>query len=179
MEVWKSIDGFEGLYEVSNRGRVKSMPRWVKANNGGSRYIRERILVPGKGKNGYLHIVLSKDGTHKICTIHKLVASAFVPNFHKYPNINHKDENKLNNSFDNLEWCTQKYNVTYGSGIQRCTLTKFKKVCMLDRYTHKVIRTFDSARDAYKSTGISYKNISLVCYNHRHTAGGFAWKFKE
>lgn len=110
-EVWKDIKGYEGLYMVSSLGNVKSM-----------NYRRS-----GKPKNlklkyttsGYNSVVLSKDGTKKDRMVHRLVAETFIPNPERYPQINHKDEDKFNNEVDNLEWCTEKYNSNYGTGKER------------------------------------------------------------
>ena len=112
-EVWKDIKGFEGLYQVSNLGRIKSFYGW-----NGKKYVqREKILNPYKqvaGKNYYRYVVkLNKYGKLKDMKVHRLVAQAFLPNPNNYPIINHKDGNPLNNKVDNLEWCTQKYNIQH------------------------------------------------------------------
>lgn len=116
MEIYKDIEGYEGLYQISNLGNVKSLERKViKGNGNGGLYILpERILKPGKGGNGYYLVVLSKDGKHKNKMIHRLVAEAFIPNPDQLQYINHKDENPANNIVENLEWCTPKYNCNYG-----------------------------------------------------------------
>ena len=105
-EVFKAIEGYEGLYEVSNLGNVKSLRR-------------NKILKPGKRPTGYLVVNLRKDNQSHWLAIHRLVALAFIPNTENLPFINHKDEIKTNNCIDNLEWCTAKYNNTYGTSIQR------------------------------------------------------------
>ena len=106
-EVWKDIKGYEGLYQVSNLGQVKRL-----SNN---KYTREKMLKPRKGKSGYLQVILSEKGNIKSKYVHQLVASAFIPNPNNYIEINHKDENKENNNFENLEWCTHKYNCNFGT----------------------------------------------------------------
>ena len=103
VEIWKDIDGYNGLYEVSNLGRIKN-------------HKTGRILKPHLRGNGYLTVQLyNGSGFGSVKLIHRLVATAFIPNPSQYPIINHKDEIKHNNNVDNLEWCNNSYNVTYGS----------------------------------------------------------------
>lgn len=106
VEEWRPVVGYEGLYEVSNTGLVRNV-------------VKGRFLKPGFDKNGYLKCVLSKDGKQKTIYIHRLVASAFIENPLDLPQVNHRDEDKTNNVADNLEWCTSKYNVNYGSAQDR------------------------------------------------------------
>lgn len=110
-EVWKDIVGYEGKYQISNYGNVKSL----NYKNSGEK--RKLKLI--KDKNGYLTISLRKNGKLKICKAHRLVAQAFIPNPGNYPIINHKDENPSNNYVDNLEWCTYKYNNNYGTRLEK------------------------------------------------------------
>lgn len=106
IEIWKDITGYEGLYQVSNLGRVKSTQYFHGTN--------ERILKPISTHNGYFRVHLRKDGKLKTFKIHRLVAEAFIPNPDNLPQINHKDEDKTNNRVDNLEWCSARYNCNYG-----------------------------------------------------------------
>ena len=114
-EIWKDIEGYEGLYQVSNIGNVKRVEHEDYRCRQGYRVFKERYLTPNKDQNGYLNVGLWKNNTRKKHKIHRLVASAFILNPDSLPQINHKDENKQNNSADNLEWCTSKYNNNYGS----------------------------------------------------------------
>ena len=118
-EIWKPVVGYEGLYEVSSYGRVRSLDRYVKYSNGPIHLHKGRILNPGKEKVGYLVVPLSCNGKLHLKKIHILVAEAFIPNPDNLPQVNHKDENKTNNNVDNLEWCTAKYNMNYGSIQER------------------------------------------------------------
>lgn len=102
-EVWEDVPGYEGYYQVSSMGNIRSFHR------GG------RILKPHVSRNGYQFVFLSNDTSKTYWFVHRIVAITFIPNPHNYPIINHKDENKLNCSVSNLEWCTYTYNLTYGS----------------------------------------------------------------
>lgn len=111
-EVWKDIPGYEGIYQISNFGRVKSLERYVRHCRGGNKIIKEKILKPRVVAEGYLQISLCGN-IFKEELIHRLVAKAFIPNPDNLPQVNHKDENKQNNRVDNLEWCTRIYNQQY------------------------------------------------------------------
>ena len=113
MEEWKDVIGYEGFYQVSNMGRVKSLERIVKHSIGGDKLVNERILKPGV-VNGYYQVSLSKNGNHKICKIHQLVVVSFlnhIPNGHTIV-IDHVDGNKLNNKLTNLHLVTNRENST-------------------------------------------------------------------
>lgn len=115
IEKFKPIQGYVGIYEISNMGRVKSLSRVVERKDGNTRVTEDRIILPFITKCGYHQIALTnKDGVRKKHYIHRLVANAFIENPDKLPIINHKDENKLNNRVDNLEWCSAYYNLRYG-----------------------------------------------------------------
>lgn len=114
-EIWKDIKNYEGLYQVSNLGRIKSLDRLDIYG----RRVHGRILKPGKDHQGYLGIGLCKEGIRKSKRIHRLVAETFIPNPNKYLEVNHKDEDKENNAINNLEWCDRKYNGNYGTIKER------------------------------------------------------------
>ena len=119
MEEWKSIPGYEGLYEVSNLGRVRSLDRYVKYSNGNIHLHKGKVLSPGKNTDGYLEVVLKCNRKCKTITVHRLVAQTFIPNPDNLPQVNHKDEVKSNNCVENLEWCTQQYNLNYNGVLKR------------------------------------------------------------
>lgn len=127
MEIWKSIVGYEGLYEVSNLGNVRSVDRYVNHPKGGLSLRKGKLLQPNKNHQGYYCVLLSKSCKTENRRVHRLVAEAFIPNPDNLPQINHKDEDKSNNIVTNLEWCTCSYNIMYGSAIQRMINTKIKK----------------------------------------------------
>ena len=173
-EEWKPIPGYEGLYEVSNYGRVKS---YQLDSNG-------KILSPGntgKDGSGYCFVNLYKDGkAKKHCTIHRLVAEAFIPNPSNFPQVNHMDECKENNYFGNLEWCTHKYNLSYGTRTRRIAENNSKPVVQLDKKGN-FISEFESLTEASKITGIASTSICRCC-NHKpghYSAGGFVWIYKD
>lgn len=167
METWKSVVGYEGLYEVSDLGRVKSL--W---------YGRERILKPGKSNKGYLYVVLCKDGeTKKTLHIHRLVAEAFIPNPNNLETVNHKDEVKTNNVATNLEWLSMKDNDNYGTRNNRVAEAKSKQVRMFNKSTGELLATFPSTVEAGRVTGIVQQNISKCCNGGRKSAGGYVWRY--
>ena len=172
MEQWKEIAGYEGLYEVSDIGMVKSF-----------KYGKERILKPGKNNKGYLQVCLSKDGKHKTLTVHRIVAEAFIPNPDNLDTVNHKDEDKTNNFASNLEWMSMKDNINYGTHSKRVGEAninhpkKSKVVQMFDKKTCELLATFPSLMEAVRVTGISKGNISLCCNGNRKSAGGYVWRY--
>jgi hypothetical protein len=121
-EVWKDVIGYEGYYQVSNKGRVRGLTRTVGAANKKTKIIKGRLKVPTMNEyRGYLQIVLSKKGKNKTFKIHRLVAIVFIENVKNLQDVNHKDGDKLNNNVTNLEWVTRKDNIihAYDNGLQK------------------------------------------------------------
>ena len=171
METWKEIAGYEGLYEVSDLGRVKSL-----------KYGKEKILKPGKDTRGYLNVILFKDGKSKNSKVHRLVAEAFIPNPNNLDTVNHKDEVKTNNTVTNLEWMSIKDNNNYGTRNKRVAESHInhpslsKQVQMFDKSTGELLATFHSTHEAERVTGINQSNISKCCLGKLKSAGGYVWR---
>lgn len=123
MEEWKDIKGYEGIYQVSSYGRIRSLDRIVERKTG-NYHIEGRILRQNDDTHGYLKVNLTKHDKKKTFKVHRLVAQAFIENPNNYECVNHKDENKQNNNIKNLEWCTKEYNNNYGTIQKRHSETK-------------------------------------------------------
>lgn len=177
-EIWKDIKDYEGYYQVSNLGRVKSLKKFNCTNkvykNIGY-YRNEKYLKLIKNNNGYYQVSLSKNSKSKIHFVHKLVAEAFLENKNNYLYVNHKDENKLNNNVNNLEWCSQKYNCNYGTRNDRIANKLKIKVLQYDM-NGNFIKEWKSATDVEKELKINRMHIGSCINNNRKTAGGFIWK---
>lgn len=126
IEEWRPIEGYEGLYEVSNTGRVRSLDMYLKCKGKSYRLQKGKVLSPSKNTDGYLQVCLCCNGKYKKCLVHRLAAQAFIPNPDNLPEINHLDEDKTNNNVDNLEWCDRKYNLNYGSRQDKVRESKLK-----------------------------------------------------
>lgn len=173
-EIWAPVHGYEKFYEVSNFGRIKSLPREIHCKNG-TYYIKPgRIRKPVLNKqNGYNMLFLT-DGVKKKCLyVHRIVAAEFCENPGNFDFVNHKNENKTDNRSVNLEWCTKKYNNNYNGKAQRCS----KKISQLS-LDGTFLKSYINAREANKATGVQYKNISAACRGKRKSAGGYIWRFE-
>ena len=172
--IWKSVVGYEGLYEVSNTGLVKSLNCY--------KYKTPRLMKLGKRPDGYLCVGLSKNNVTKTKTVHRLVAEAFIPNPDKLEMVNHKDEDKTNNTVGNLEWCSRAYNQLYSLNLhperKKQFADNFKKASSFTckgvphKYKQRVaivnkdwqiIKEYNNAAEAGNELGILSKNIVLVC----------------
>lgn len=174
-EVWKPILGFENLYAVSNLGNVKRLSTELKKGTGN--YARgEHLLSKRTNRNGYIAVDLYKENQRSQFFVHRLVAQAFIENPNKLPCVNHKDENKANNSADNLEWCTQKYNMNYGTCQKRISKSNSKKVIQKTK-DNIFVKKYNSIIEAERETGISDGNISDCLHSRRKSAGGFLWEY--
>ena len=181
-EVWKPIPNYEGFYEVSNTGKVRSVYRY------------RRVLKPMISNTGYERVDLFKDKDRKQFSVHRLVAMVFVGNPNQKPFVNHKDENKLNNSADNLEWVSHVENCRYGTAIVRRTEhfdyghrkinnANQIKVCSkpIKQYTKNgsFVREWASASECHRETGIGISEIREVVKGKRKSAGGYVFREGE
>lgn len=176
-EIWKDVVGFEGLYEVSNFGRVKSKERIDEYVSNGTimhRRRREAILFPKKIKTGYLQVTLYKNGKCVYSRVHRLVAEAFLPNPDNLPIVNHKDEIKTNNFVNNLEWCTIEYNNNYGTH-QQIAKEKLSKSVIGFNDDGEILYEFKSIAEARRNGFIS---ISLCLNGRRKHCKKIRWAYK-
>lgn len=171
-EIWRNIEGFPG-YQVSSLGRVKSMERKEKCRNV-YRTRKEKILKPEKNKKGYLRVVLCNDGKMKHMSVHRLVCNAFLDNPLNLPQINHINEIKEDNRVENLEYCDAKYNINFGTAIERRSKAKSKPVKCLENGI-----VYQSTQEIERRLGFNHSNISACC-NKRYgykTVKGFHWEW--
>ena len=172
METWKNIKGYEGLYQVSNMGRVKSLERKVRHG----RTVKERILKPYMDRGGYLLVRLCAGGKKKTLKVHRLVCEAFHDNPDNKSDVNHINEDKTDNRASNLEWSTRRENLNHGTRNERSAKALSKPIC---QYTldEKIVKTWASLTEVKRQTGFGQSNISEVANGNRKTAYGFIWKY--
>lgn len=177
-EIWKDIDNYEGLYQVSNLGNVKSL----NYNHTGN----PRLLKPHESESGYYYVYLRKDKHTTGFRVHRLVASAFVPNPDNKPQVNHINENKKDNRAINLSWMTAKENSNYGTRNRRIstclsdgrTGRKYGKHSRAKPvYCVELDKVFSCASEAGDTLHITKSNISRVCNGNGYTAGGYHWYY--
>lgn len=184
MENWKDVKGYEGFYQVSDCGRVKSLERDVYCQNGIVHHLKEKILAPALDRDGYSLVQLCKNGKGKLMLVHRLVAMAFLPNPENKPQVNHKNEIKTDNFVENLEWCTAQYNINFG--------TRNKRMAQNRRYPKfgnhpqakpvfcvELNKTFDCITSAQKELGIDQSSITKACKGKLKTTGGFHWRYAD
>lgn len=190
-EIWKPVVGYEGLYECSNMGRVKSVDRYVPHRYKGEyQFIKGRIRKTKLNNGGYEMLSLFRDGKEKTCLVHRIIAEAFLPNPDNLPEVNHKDECKTSNiiwinedgSIDynksNLEWCDREYNLYYGTRRQR---QAEKEMVPVIQYTKDgmLIKKWDSMQSVMDDLGINRGNISNCCSGRCKSVGGYKWKYYD
>ena len=163
-EVWRDIEGYEGLYQVSDHGQVKSL-----------RY--DKIMKPVLNEvNGYLRVMMTGKEGRKNEYIHKLVAKTFIPNPHNLPEVNHKCEDRLDNRVSQIEWCNRAYNCNYGNRVKGSK--KVKPVAIVSD-SGTIQKVFKNATEAERETGVERRLIGFCCQGRTKTAGGLKWRYLE
>lgn len=191
IEIWKDVRGFEESYQVSNLGNVRSKNRIVIYSNGRKRKYYGQPLKKQIATNGYEIVDFLRNKSSKKKLVHRLVAEAFIPNPNKLPEVNHLDEDKLNNNVSNLEWCSVKDNRNYGTRNIRAAMSKNykliaeknkiaqgKRVIQIDK-NGNIINSYLSIRDAERDTGFFRQAISACCNGKYQYAYGYSWKFED
>lgn len=172
METWKDIVGYEGFYQISNQGNVRSLDRIDCKNHFRKGKACKKILT----EDGYYKVSLNKDSVEKRFFIHRLVAIHFISNPNNLECVNHKDENKTNNCIENLEWCSRSYNNNYGTRNKRIANIQSVKTAMIDKNTGRVLMIFNSAKDAAKYVNGDESSICKVRNKKRKSAYGYRWE---
>lgn len=174
-EEWRPIAGYEGLYEVSNLGSVRSLDRIVKSKGNGVAKIKGKRLKQIARTGDYLDVSLSKSGTHKIIRVHRLVAYAFCEKPIGCDQVNHKNEVRTDNRACNLEWCTSRYNNNYNDRPKRIGISLGMPV--IGRSPNGDVVKFHSASEAERALGINNVTRCLKGHHGHHTAGGYRWEY--
>ena len=182
-EIWKDIKGYEGLYQVSNLGRVKSLAKKAGTSNRSEKIIKKNIT-----RYGYYLNTLSKDGVVSYKSTHRLVAQAFIPNPQNKPTVNHIDGNRINNNVNNLEWCTQRENIIHKFKVLNYKGVMFGKH-LSDEHKKKISKSrskkvlcvelnvvFDSARQASAWLNLSKNSVNESIFRN-HKCGGYTWRY--
>ena len=179
-EIFKDISGYEGLYQVSNLGNVRSVGMYVGRGKG--TYFQEgRIMKPVKDRGGYLYVNLYKNSKRKVHKVHRLVATAFIENPDNLPEVNHIDENKQNNKVENLEWCDHKQNCNHGTRIERVAETRRKRPLQLT-LDYTLVKEWSSTAECGRN-GFDHSTVSKCCNNKYGKQGnvykGYRWVYAE
>ena len=198
-EIWKPIRGWEGFYEISNLGKVKSLDRWYFSKSGRHIHVKEKILKACCDSKGYPFVLLSKNSKTKTTYIHRLIAEHFIPNPTNKPEIDHIDTNPLNFSIKNLRWCTRKENCNNPitikhriisvnkEGVQEKKIQSHiksnskvapKKIYMYDK-NDNFIKEFDSMSDAARFVNGDVSSFYRVIDNSKRSAYGYHWRSKR
>lgn len=198
-EIWKDIEGYEGIYQVSNLGNVRSVDRYITTKNGVVKPFKGVIRSLCLNRNGYPFVTLKVKSISKTVEVHRMVAQAFLPNPNNFPCVNHKDENPQNNRVDNLEWCTYKYNSNYGNTQKRKSqntdyskcVNNRDKVTIRRKITEKqrkevyqydkdlnLIKVWYSASECGRN-GFNQGHVSACCRKDKSflTHKGFIWSY--
>lgn len=185
-EIWKPILNYELLYEISNFCRVRSLDKRVKSKHGYA--IKKGKILKQSIRLCYYSFLLIKDHKYKTLYVHRCIAQSFIKNPDNKPQVNHKNGIKTDNRIENLEWvtCSENSLHAYASGLSRVNKTmlnrkgaRFPNIKIINQLDHNgnFINSHYGSHEAFRNTGINYRNINSVCLNKRKTAGGFIWKY--
>lgn len=178
-ECWRWVPGFEGIAQVSTRGRVRSVDRWVTYADGRKRFYKGKILTPKRNHDGYLRVGLHRDGKLHSFMVHRLVAMAWLDNPDGKPEVNHLDEQKDNPDVFNLSWVSREANMAWGTGRKRQAASQSKPVLAIDPETGVVVKEFSSTMEAQRN-GFSSSVISRCCRGIKYRQyKGYIWRYKE
>lgn len=179
IEIWKDVVGYEGLYQVSSEGRVKSVDRWVKCNTG--TMIKKGTFLKFYDREGYDYVFLYKNGQRLFTGVGRLVAIAFIPNPDNLPEVNHKNEIKKDNRVENLEWCTRDYNMHYGTQYFRAAQKRTNGIRSrkILQYTKsgEFIAEYPSMGELKRLFGYNQGAISMCCSGKCKSVYGFVWRY--
>lgn len=179
IEEWRPVVGYDGYYEVSNLGRVRSVGKL----DGAGKFRKGRIRKQKISRTGYMEITLSKDTALKTKKVHRIVAEAFIPNPQNLPFVNHKDESRTNNCVDNLEWITPWDNAHYGTAQERLKATMPQKIKNLQKpvvqsdLSGNVVSKYESITEAEEKTGVNKSHIVKCCKGKLTHTGGYRWSY--
>lgn len=188
-EIWKDVKGFEGHYQISNIGNIKSLKRITRIGHGAKRLTPEKIMKLHVNKVGYVQANLCKGKICRKTSAHRLVAEEFTPNPENKPCVNHKDGNKSNNSVENLEWCTVAENNKHAFDVLNKKLVPYwkgktgsqnasSKAVLQYNLDGTLIAKHGGLSEAERTTGINHRLISCACRGIQKTSGGYKWEFK-
>lgn len=176
-EIWRPVVGFEGYYEVSNQGNVRSVERYVNAKLGSKKLLAGLVLKKCIDKYGYDRVCLSVKQKRKYCQVHRLVMLAFAGEIVGKKEVNHKNGIKTDNRLENLEWVTTSENQKHAFRTGLSKPVNEKKVAKICKITGQVLSVYKSTTEAARKTGTLQSKISLVCNNKRKSTNGYIWRF--
>ena len=181
IEEWRDVKGYEGVYQVSNYGRVRSCTRTITYKNGSKHHKQGKILTLVTNSDGYMVVGLNVFNKQKTCFVHRLVAEAFLEKIKGKNEINHIDENKKNNSVSNLEWVNRKENCNHGTRNKRISeqgrIVHFGKQIVQYTIAGEFVATYPKIKEAARCLDVDCKNISRALNGKNKTAYGYVWKF--
>lgn len=178
-EIWKDIKDFEGSYQCSNFGRIRSLDRYIPHNYGSVELKKGQIIIPRLNKNGYLQLGLYKNSKRKQRYVHRIIAESFIDNPYSYPTINHKDGNKLNNNVENLEWVTYSENNKHAyTRLGRTVCKNYNgsiAVIVIDILQNITYR-YNSIAQASQSIGLSCTQINRYIHSDKKWKGRYIFQ---